>query len=70
MNLGQLLDHMNKSWKRLINRKEFALVDGWIRTTEVTRPKLKRKRKSDPTVYCPQTKKYPRTPPFSHHTDG
>lgn len=28
---------MNKAWNRLRLRKEFALVDGWIRTTEVTR---------------------------------
>jgi plasmid rolling circle replication initiator protein Rep len=57
--IGELratLDHMNIAWKKLTKRKEFALVDGWIRTTEVTRPKLKRKRKSDPIVYCPQTK--------------
>lgn len=57
--IGELratLEHMNIAWKKLTKRKEFALVDGWIRTTEVTRPKLKRKRKSDPTVYCPQTK--------------
>lgn len=55
--LRETIQHMNKSWKRLINRKEFmAVVDGWIRTTEVTRPKLKRKNKKDPIVYCPNTK--------------
>ena len=37
--LRETLNHMNKSWKKLTKRKEFALVDGWIRTTEVTRDK-------------------------------
>lgn len=55
--IGELratLDHMNKSWKKLTKRKEFGIVDGWIRTTEVTRPKLPRKNKK--FVYCPKTK--------------
>jgi plasmid rolling circle replication initiator protein Rep len=30
------LDVMGKAWHRLIKRKEFAAVEGWIRTTEVT----------------------------------
>ncbi|WP_193031560.1 protein rep [Psychrobacter faecalis] len=55
--LRETIKHMNKSWQRLIKRKEFmTVVDGWIRTTEVTRPKLKRKKKTDPIVYCPDTK--------------
>lgn len=33
------LDEMHKAWRKLVKRKEFALVDGWIRTTEVTRDK-------------------------------
>lgn len=38
--LRQTLQHMSKSWQRLIKRKAFAsVVDGWVRTTEVTRPK-------------------------------
>ncbi|WP_205916825.1 protein rep, partial [Pseudomonas viridiflava] len=40
--IGELratLSHMNDAWKKLTKRKEFALVDGWIRTTEVTRDK-------------------------------
>lgn len=37
--LRATLQHMNKSWQRLIKRKEFGVVDGWIRTTEVTRDK-------------------------------
>ena len=38
--LRATLQHMNKSWQRLIKRKIFAdVVDGWVRTTEVTRPK-------------------------------
>lgn len=35
--LRSTLQHMNKAWQRLIKRKEFSVVDGWIRTTEVTR---------------------------------
>lgn len=35
--LRATLGDMNKAWNRLRLRKEFALVDGWIRTTEVTR---------------------------------
>ena len=27
---------MNKAWKRLTDKKEFAKVDGWVRSTEVT----------------------------------
>lgn len=40
--IGELrvtLNDMNKAWQRLIKRKEFSLVDGWIRTTEITRNK-------------------------------
>lgn len=55
--LRETLQHMNKSWHRLVKRKEFmAVVDGWIRTTEVTRPKKPRKNKKEPIVYCPATK--------------
>ena len=55
--LRETLQHMNKSWQRLKDRKEFmAAVDGWVRTTEVTRPKKPRAKKSDPIVYCPKTK--------------
>lgn len=52
--LRETLKHMNKSWDRLVKRKAFySVVDGWIRTTEVTRPKQKKKKKSDPDVICP-----------------
>lgn len=55
--LRSTLKHMNESWKRLINRKEFmAVCDGWIRTTEVARPKLPRENKKSKIVYCPKTK--------------
>ena len=38
--LRSTLKHMNESWKRLINRKQFIrVVDGWLRTTEVTKGK-------------------------------
>lgn len=55
--LRSTLDLMNKSWKKLTKRKEFlAVCDGWIRTTEVARPKLPRKSKKDKIIYCPKTK--------------
>lgn len=37
--LRQTIQHMNQSWQRLIKRKEFKPVRGWVRTTEVTRGK-------------------------------
>lgn len=37
--LRDTLGDMNRAWHRLVKRKEFLrVVDGWIRTTEVTRP--------------------------------
>ena len=35
--LRNTLQHMNQSWRRLVARKEFKPVLGWVRTTEVTR---------------------------------
>jgi plasmid rolling circle replication initiator protein Rep len=35
--LRETLEHMGKSWQRFVKRKEFGRVQGWIRTTEVTR---------------------------------
>ena len=35
--LGEMLTAMNAGWQRLIKRKEFRPVSGWVRTTEVTR---------------------------------
>ena len=37
--LRETLQTMNKSWNRLRLRPEFRLVEGWIRSTEVTRGK-------------------------------
>ncbi|WP_250697759.1 protein rep [Acetobacter pasteurianus] len=37
--LRATLKAMNDSWRRLVLRPEFKLVQGWIRTTEVTRGK-------------------------------
>ena len=38
VNLRQTLRSMNEAWQRLIKRREFAgNVQGWVRTTEVTR---------------------------------
>lgn len=43
--LRETLKHMNKAWDRLVKRKAFySVVDGWIRTTEVTRPKQKKRK--------------------------
>ncbi|WFQ81613.1 protein rep (plasmid) [Xenorhabdus sp. SF857] len=38
-NLGETLTLMNAAFKRMEKRKEFKPVQGWIRTTEVTRGK-------------------------------
>ncbi|MBM2915479.1 protein rep, partial [Escherichia coli] len=35
--LGEMLNRMNAAFQRLKDRKEFRPVQGWIRTTEVTR---------------------------------
>jgi len=35
--LRRTIQDMNKAWHRLVERKEFDVVQGWIRTTEVTR---------------------------------
>ena len=37
--LRSTLQEMSKAWQRLIKRKEFADVLGWVRTTELTRGK-------------------------------
>ena len=37
--LGDTLSRMNQAWQRLKDRKEFKPVQGWIRTTEVTKGK-------------------------------
>lgn len=37
--LKSILAEMNSAWKRLINRKQFSAIKGWLRTTEVTRGK-------------------------------
>lgn len=42
--LGETLTEMNKAWQRLIKRKEFRPVQGWIRTTEITQEKEIRNR--------------------------
>lgn len=35
--LRSTLEWMHKSWQKLVKRKEFATVDGWMRSVEVTR---------------------------------
>ena len=37
--LRHTIQNMNKAWHRFVQRKEFDVVQGWIRTTEVTRGK-------------------------------
>ena len=37
--LGDTLTAMNAAWQKLVKRKEFLPVLGWVRTTEVTRGK-------------------------------
>lgn len=37
--LGSSLDFMNEAWQRFVKRLEFKHVQGWLRTTEVTRGK-------------------------------
>lgn len=54
--LRSTLQHMNKSWQRLKDRKEFmAGVDGWIRTTEITRPKDPKDKNKKNKRVCPVT---------------
>lgn len=50
--LRATLQHMNKAWQRLIKRKEFGVVDGWIRTTEVTRDKERPNTHAHPHFHC------------------
>lgn len=51
--LRETLREMNLAWQRLIKRKEFKHVVGWIRTTEITRPKKKRNSEKEPLEICP-----------------
>lgn len=37
--LGETLTRMNTAWQRLIKRRDFKPVTGWVRTTEVTKGK-------------------------------
>lgn len=37
--LRDTLQQMGKAWKRFIKRKEFGIVNGWLRSTEVTQGK-------------------------------
>ena len=56
---------MNNAFKKLTKRKEFmAVVDGWIRTTEVTRPKLPRPNKKPLLSIAPKPRTRTLTPIF------
>lgn len=47
--LGDTLTLMNKAWNKFIKRKDLKPVQGWIRTTEVTRGK---DRSAHPHFHC------------------
>lgn len=49
--LRETLQEMGQAWRRLIKRKEFSSVMGWVRTTEVTREK-KREGYAHPHFHC------------------
>lgn len=54
--LRDTLQDMNDAWRRLIKRVEFMKgVEGWIRTTEVTRPKDIRDKDKKYKRICPIT---------------
>ena len=54
--LRETLQHMNKAWQRLIKRKEFMnVVEGWVRTTEITRPKDPADKNKKNKRICPVT---------------
>lgn len=54
--LRDTLQHMNKSWQRLKDRKEFMTsIDGWVRTTEITRPKDPKDKNKKNKRVCPVT---------------
>ena len=69
--LRSTLQHMNKSWQRLKDRKEFmAGVEGWIRTTEITRPKDPKDKNKKNKKGLPCDWQYPCTPSLPHTLDG
>ena len=64
--LRDTLRHMNKSWQRLKDRKEFiAGVEGWVRTTEVTRPKDPKDKDKKYKRVCPTTETHTPTHTFT-----
>ena len=68
--LRSTLQHMNKSWQRLKDRKEFmAGVEGWIRTTEITRPKDPKDKNKKNKRVCPVTGNT-HAHPLPHTLDG
>lgn len=40
--LRETLQNMNKAWHRLVKRKQFSAVTGWVRTTEVNQEEARR----------------------------
>ena len=54
--LRETLQHMNKSWHRLVKRKEFmTAVEGWVRTTEITARKTPKDKNKKNKRICPVT---------------
>lgn len=50
--LRDTIQAMNKAWKKLTKRKQFGVVDGWIRTTEVTRDAENPNTHAHPHFHC------------------
>lgn len=51
--LRATISDMNKSWQRLLKRKEFlGVIDGWARATEVTRDKKNPNTHAHPHFHC------------------
>ena len=55
--LRETLQHMNKSWQRLIKRKKFISgVEGWSENNGSHTPQAETQKQKDPIIYCPKTK--------------
>ena len=50
--LKNTLQFMNNAWKKLTKRKEFGVVDGWVRTIEVTRDTKNPNTHAHPHFHC------------------
>lgn len=50
--LRNTLRNMNKAWKKLIERDDFNVVDGYVRTTEITRDTQRPNTHAHPHFHC------------------